>query len=417
MRRTRLDALICRQERLKELTRERLEEIQLSRLNDVLRREKAQGRFYRDLPERLSSLEDLTLLPFTTADMLSSSSSRMLLLSQSEILRVISGETSGTTGQPKRIFYTKRDLGRTVELFAAGIGEMCAAGNRVLIDMPFSGPYGLGELVEKATRRTGAMPLRGHPGGSWEERARQVHEERPDTAIAFPVPLLGLARLYRDLYGDGFPIRSALVSGDACPSGVMKCLAEECSMTLFPHYGSREMALAGAISCPAHEGMHLRENHVLAEIIDRDGNVLPEGAFGELVITTIGMEGMPLIRYRTGDRTRFLPGPCSCGGATRRLDRVSRMDWSSSRMEELDSLLFPVPNLVDFHAAWEGDSLLLIARTLDGTGREELLGRAGDMFPALRLSVSPCRPEDVPLYRGKRHIVLLVEKNPCFPAL
>ena len=92
---------------------------------------------------------------------------------------------------------------------------------------------------------------------------------------------------------------------------------------LYPHYGSRECGLGGAVTCEAFEGMHLRENHMIPEIIDEKGNVLPEGEYGELVLTTIGADAMPLIRYRTGDYTRILP-PCPCGGVTKRLDIVSR---------------------------------------------------------------------------------------------
>ena len=175
-------------------------------------------------------------------------------------------------------------------------------------------------------------------------------------------------------------------------------------MTLFPHYGSREMALAGAITCPAHEGMHLRENHILAEIVDDAGNVLPDGEEGELVITTLDMEAMPLLRYRTGDRTRFLSGSCPCGGVTRRLDRVSRMAKDAFWMEELDDLLFPVKTLVDYRAAWDRDGLFLAARILEGHGAEELEERIGWKYPglSLQLEVSPCRLEEFPCYKGKR---------------
>ncbi len=72
--------------------------------------------------------------------------------------------------------------------------------------------------------------------------------------------------------------------------------------------------MGGAVTCPAFEGMHLRENHILPEIIDENGKVLPDGEYGELVLTTIGADAMSLIRYRTGDYTRILP-KCPCGGS------------------------------------------------------------------------------------------------------
>ena len=84
--------------------------------------------------------------------------------------------------------------------------------------------------------------------------------ERPEAYIGMPVPLLGLLRWM----GAPGSLRRALVSGDACPAGVVRELERLLGSRLFPHYGSREMCLGGAVTCPAHEGMHLRENHVIA---------------------------------------------------------------------------------------------------------------------------------------------------------
>ena len=132
MKRTRLENWICAVEDLPELSRPVLEDLQLRRLNALLARERARGGFYRGLPERLESLGELSSLPFTTAQRLSANAPGLLLTSQAEVRRIISGATSGTTGPAKRIFYTERDLEHTVGFFAAGIGEMAAPG----ADMP-----------------------------------------------------------------------------------------------------------------------------------------------------------------------------------------------------------------------------------------------------------------------------------------
>ena len=174
-------------------------------------------------------------LPFTTAKDLSEHPGKFLLTSQSEVSRVISGATSGTTGPAKRVFYTETDTEHAIGLFTAGISEMLTAGEKCCIAFPFTGPFGLGDLIAKAVKRLGGM-------------------EELEKALG--------SRLY-------------------------------------PHYGSRECGLGGAVTCPAFEGMHLRENHIIPEIIDAAGNVLPDGACGELVMTTIGADAMPLIRYRT----------------------------------------------------------------------------------------------------------------------
>ena len=160
MKRTKLDNWICELEALPELTREGLETLQLTRLNEMLVRVKARGGFYKDYPERLASLEELRNLPFTTAEDLSAHPGKFLLTSQSEVSRVISGATSGTTGPAKRVFYTETDTEHTVGFFASGISEMLSAGEKCFIAFPFTGPFGLGDLIAKAVERLGGIPIR-----------------------------------------------------------------------------------------------------------------------------------------------------------------------------------------------------------------------------------------------------------------
>jgi len=400
MKRTNLENWMEQIEALPKLTREGLEELQLRRLNETLARLKARGGFYQDYPEKLEALSDLQSLPFTTAQMLSEHPGKFLLTSQSEVSRVISGATSGTTGPAKRVFYTAQDTEHTVGFFAAGISEMLSPGEKCLIAFPFTGLFGLGDLIARAVERLGAVPVKAGFGGAWGELTALVRETRPETYIGFPVTLLSLARMY----GKNFPVRRALVSGDACPRGVMEELEKVLGSKLYPHYGSRECGLGGAVTCQAFAGMHLRENHIIPEIIDAQGNVLPDGEYGELVITTIGADAMPLIRYRTGDYTRILP-QCPCGGVTRRIDTVSRREGSLS-IGELDSRLLRIPELVDYRASFDG-KLTLEARTLCEGAQRQICEAAKEIYPELQISVrtSLCRQSDRPMYMGKRHIV------------
>ena len=158
MKGTQLDRWICETETLPELTREGLETLQLRRLNETLARLKIRGGVYAGYPEKLDSLSQLETLPFTTAEMLGKTPGAFLLTSQSEVSRVISGATSGTTGPSKRVFYTERDTEHTVGFFAAGIGEMLSPGEKCLIAFPFTGPFGLGDLIAKAVERLGGSP-------------------------------------------------------------------------------------------------------------------------------------------------------------------------------------------------------------------------------------------------------------------
>ena len=400
MKRTNLDKWIEITERIPHLTRENLEQLQLCRLNEMLKRLKDRGGFYKDYPEKLDSLTDLRNLPFTTVADLSAYPGKFLLTSQSEVTRVISGATSGTTGPAKRVFYTERDTEQTIGLFTAGISEMLAAGEKCFIAFPFTGPFGLGDLIAQAVERLGGIPIRAGFGQTWGEMLAFLKETQPETYIGSPVTLLSLARLY----GKDFPVKRALVSGDACPAGVMEELEKMLGSKLYPHYGSRECGLGGAVTCPAFEGMHLRENHIIPEIIDEQGNVLPDGEYGELVLTTIGADAMPLIRYRTGDFTRILP-TCPCGGITKRLDTVSRREGELS-MEELDSRLFRIPELVDHRASFDG-RLIIEARTLCVDLQMQIFDVAKALYPDLQMEVhtSSCLHSDRPMYLGKRHVV------------
>ena len=389
MRKSRIDNYIMKAEALPSVTRESLDLLQLEKLNAVLKREKVRGGFYKDLPEHLDSLAELQTLPFTTDEDLARNAPGLLLCSQAEIRRILSDATSGTTGAAKRVFYTEGDLAGTVELFMAGLGELIFLGSVTMICFPFSGPNGLGELIAEAVTGLGAKALKLGAGLTYGEYAAVMEREQPDSFVGMPVQLLSLLRVC----GRG-SLRRALVSGDACPSAVIRACEDLLGSRLFPHYGSREMALGGAICCPAHEGMHLRENHVIAEIVDNAGSPLPRGEVGELVITTIGMEAMPLIRYRTGDYTRVLPGPCPCGSEVLRLDTVRRREVSG--LEALDETLFSLPFVADYRAEKRDGQLCLLVLTC-GEGRLPSLDAAVQMRPV--------SPVDRTLYAGKRKLL------------
>ena len=389
MRRTRLEALICQQERMAPMSRGDIGAMQLQKLNALLRREHDRQGFYRNLPASVRSLDELAELPFTTAADLAEHGGAMLLTSQGAVQRIVTEQTSGTTGAAKRLFYTAGDLENTVRLFMAGLGELIFPGDAAMICFPFSGPFGLGELIAEAVERLGARPLRVGVGKSYAELSELLARERPAAFVGMPAPLLSMLRVC----GRG-SLRRALVSGDALPAAVRRETEALLGSKLFPHYGSREMALGGAVTCPAHCGMHLRENHVIAEIVSPEGRPLPPGERGELVITTIGMEAMPLIRYRTGDLTRIVPGVCPCGSALLRLDDdVTRAD--AAEYLALENAVFSLPWVADWRAVRGADGLTIEACTCGAVPPE---------LPDLGAgwSLRPVRAEDGPLIAGKR---------------
>jgi phenylacetate-coenzyme A ligase PaaK-like adenylate-forming protein len=119
------------------------------------------------------------------------------------------------------------------------------------------------------------------------------------------------------------------------------------------------MGLGGAVECPVRDGYHLREADLLFEIVDPDtGQPLNNGEVGEIVITTLTRQGMPLIRYRTGDLSHIIPEPCSCGSATRRIGavegrldgRIALSNGSILTLPDMDEALFPVEGLLNYSA-------------------------------------------------------------------
>ena len=400
MKISKLDPWVRDTENLRTLGHGGIRRLQLEKLNALLARERARGGFYAGLPASLPSLDAMAGLPFTTAADLAAHGGGMVMVSQSEIQRVLTDVTSGTSGEAKRVFYTPGDCENTVSFFAAGLSEMVFPGSRTLICMPFSGPYGLGELISAAIESLGAAPLRAGVGRTYGELRELMETARPDTYVGMPAHLLAMLKVC----GKG-TLRRALVSGDACAGPVSVAIEKRLGTRLFPHYGSREMGLGGAVTCPAHEGMHLRENHVIAEIVDGDGKVLPDGEYGELVITTVGLEAMPLIRYRTGDRTRILKEPCPCGSRLRRIDGVQR-NAGGPDIVALDKVLLDRDDVADFKAEIRNGVLSIDALTLGAPDEDALKKAAAAALTGLevRVSARPCADADMPLYPGKRKI-------------
>ncbi|NCB51034.1 MAG: phenylacetate--CoA ligase family protein [Clostridia bacterium] len=395
-----LDKWVRDKECLPAMERGEIERLQLGRLNGLLSREKVRCGFYAGLPASLPRIEALCDLPFTKPEDLAEHGGGMVLISQSEIQRVLTETTSGTSGEVKRVFYTPGDCNNTVSFFAAGLSELVFPGSRTMICMPFSGPYGLGELISEAIESLGATPLKTGVGKTYGELCASLETQSPDTYVGMPAHLLAMLK-----YCGKGTLQRALVSGDACAGPVLDAIEKRLGTKLFPHYGSREMGLGGAVTCPAHEGMHLRENHVIAEIVDDNGNVLPRGEYGELVITTIGMEAMPLVRYRTGDYTRILKEPCPCGSRLLRLDSIERRAKGPD-IVALDELLLDLDDVVDFKAEIQNCVLYIDALTLREPDERTIKAAAESALPGIdvRVSARRCEASDRPLYAGKRKI-------------
>lgn len=358
MRTSALDKAIARQENLIPLTREKIAAYTLERLNETFERCRRRSDFYAYLPEKITTLDEMAAIPTMDGRILSEHNRALLLLSQGEVSRVVSDETSGTTGGAKRLFFTAADQERTVDFFAAGLSEMVGPGDRTLICMPSTTPGSLADLISGAITKLKAKPTIFGIGRSFSEMYDVWQAERINTVVAMPVPLLSFHR-WVQAQGIELKAEGVLLGADAASVEIQELLTVSFGCPPFPHYGSREMGLEGAVTCAAHAGQHIAEQDLYLEILDEGGVPLPDGEPGEIAFTTLCREAMPLIRYRTGDRGRIIPEPCPCGSIIRRLGDIHRPTDAPVAMDRLDALVFAKEKVMDYRASLRDGELFL----------------------------------------------------------
>ena len=143
----------------------------------------------------------------------------------------------------------------------------------------------------------------------------------------------------------------------------MEVLNKVWGCEVFNHYGATEMGLGGGVECVAHRGYHLREADLYFEVVNPlSGEAVRDGEYGEVVFSTLTRRGMPLIRYRMGDRSRFIPGDCPCGTKLKTLEKV-RGRFSGFvpvgdavlSLPDFDEALFPIPGLLNYSLTVTGD--------------------------------------------------------------
>ena len=275
------------------------------------------SRFYRHLYDGYD-LEDPLSLPLISSEDIVAAGTSIVCLSQSRIKRIVSMMTSGSTAAPKRIYFSEADLDLTIDFFANGMLLMTGPGERVMICMDGQTPDGLGDLLARGLQRDGVEPLVYGYLRDMEDAATYALAHQPHCLVGVPQQVLALAELCPQLR----PL-TVLLSADNVPDDLRQRIEQLWQTEVFSHWGMRETGLGGAVECPAHDGHHIRHADLLVEIIDPiSGRRLPDGEWGEIVISTLTREAMPLLRYRTGDISRLLAEPCRCGSPLKRLDAV-----------------------------------------------------------------------------------------------
>lgn len=314
------------------LPREELEALQLKRLRYQCERVYANVPFYRKAfdqvgihPSDVKSLDDLARLPFTEKqDMRDAYPYGLFAVPIDTIVRLHA--SSGTTGKATVVGYTKRDLDNWAELMAR---SLAAAGLSSLDFIHNAFGYGLftgGLGVHYGAERLGAtvIPV---SGGGTKRQVQLLRDFEATGLTCTPSYALYLADAAKAAGIDikSLPLRVGVFGAEPWTDAMRASIEEQLGITAVNIYGLSEIMGPGvAQECAvAKNGMHIFEDHFLPEVIDPvTGDVLPAGSTGELVITTLTKEGIPLIRYRTRDLTSLDYTPCACGRSHARLTRI-----------------------------------------------------------------------------------------------
>lgn len=317
------------------LSRAEMEALQLARLQETVQRVYEKVPYYRAKmdekgvkPQDVQSLKDLAKLPFTTKqDMRDTYPFGLFAVPQEEIVRIHA--SSGTTGKPTVVGYTRGDL----ETWTDCVSRIACMGGASEKDVAqicfgygmFTGALGLHYGLEKI----GAAIVPSSTGNS-EKQLMYMQDFKTSLLVATPSYALRLAEVARQNGIDpktDLHIKIALVGSELLTDAMREemHLAWGRDVLITSNYGMSELMGPGVSGeCLEHCGMHINEDYFIPEIIDSvTGEVLPAGEKGELVITCIKKEGLPLIRYRTKDVTRLFYEPCACGRTTVRMENLS----------------------------------------------------------------------------------------------
>lgn len=314
------------------MPRERLAQLQLERLQNTVKKVYRSVPFYKEAlkargiePGDIKSLDDLKGLPFTyKQDLRDHYPYGLFAAPMDKIIRLHA--SSGTTGKPSVVGYTKRDISNWSDLIARSL-VMAGGGKDDVVQVAYG--YGLftgGLGAHYGVERLGAavVPI---SGGNTARQLMLMKDFGTTIIACTPSYALFLAEegINAGIDFKKLPIRAGVFGAEPWTENMRKQLETKLDITALDIYGLSEVMGPGvAMECTAKQGSHIYEDHFIAEIIDPDtGDVLPYGEQGELVLTTITKEGIPLLRYRTRDISTLHPEVCACGRTHVRMKRVT----------------------------------------------------------------------------------------------
>jgi len=315
------------------LPRPGLEKLQLERLQETVRRVAARVPFYQQRfaqlglkPDDIQSLADVRRLPFTTTgDLRTTYPHGLLAVEPGQAVRLHT--SSGTTGKPKALFFSRRDVETAADQMARSLVMTGLTPNDVFQNMMGYGLFTGGLVMHYGAERVGCLVIPAGPGTS--ERQLMLMQDFGTTAVhILPSYALYFAGFLEQKGLDprrDLKLRKAYVGAEPHTEETRQRIEQALGCDVYNSYGLTEMNGPGvAFECEHKAGLHLWEDNYLMEIINpATAEPTRNGEVGELVLTSLRREAMPLLRYRTRDLTSLIPELCACGRTHRRLNRIA----------------------------------------------------------------------------------------------
>lgn len=311
---------------------DQVRELQLERMKRSIRHAYEKIDFYRTsfeeagvTPDDLNDLDDLTKFPYIVKqDMRRAYPFGLFAVPRKDVARIHA--SSGTTGQATVVGHTANDLKNWGDCFARGIYMVGGNENST---MQVSYGYGLftGGLGAHAGGETVGCAVVPTSSGNTKRQIQMMMDLGTDILACTPSYALLIADTAIEMGYDpaeDFKVSGAILGAEPASENMRREIREKLGVQYCDVYGLSEVMGPGvAMECAAANGLHLAEDQFYAEIVDPATlKPLPDGEWGELVFTTLLRECCPLVRYRTRDVTRIIPGECSCGRTHRRIDRI-----------------------------------------------------------------------------------------------
>jgi phenylacetate-CoA ligase len=278
------------------------------------------------VPNDIRSLEDIAKLPFTVkSDLRDTYPFGLFASTMKEVVRLHA--SSGTTGKPIVVSYTQEDI----DVWTSVVVR-CLAGCGLHRGDIVQVAYGYGLFTGGLGAHYGAEGLGATvvptSGGNADRQIMLMKDFGVTAICCTPTYFLHLIDRAAELGIDfkDLPLRAGVFGAEPWTESMRKHIEQKSSIEAFDIYGLSEIIGPGVgCECRRHQGLHIFEDHFYPEIIDPEtGEPLPDGSEGELVLTTLSKQAMPMIRYRTRDITSLLTGRCDCGRTMRRIGRIGR---------------------------------------------------------------------------------------------